>query len=165
MRLINFQVGDRCSVGAVGSGGIVDLGARLGMEVSDTLSLLRRDLVASARNLVALDRADYALAEVKVLNPIGRHARYFCIGVNYPERNEEYKDGAPRPQYPSIFMRTHSSFVAHGEPMVRPRESAQLDYEGEIVVVLGMGGRRIPRERAQSHVFGYSCGNDGSVRD
>ena len=165
MRLINFQAGSRCSVGAVGSRGIVDLGARLGADATDALSLLRNGLVEPARELAALDQVDYAPADVKILNPIGRHTRYFCIGVNYPERNEEYKDGSAKPQYPSIFMRTHTSFVAHEEPIVRPRESMQFDYEGEIVVVIGRGGRRIPREGAETHIFGYSCGNDGSVRD
>lgn len=165
MRLINFQSENRCSVGAVGARGIVDLGARLGAEASDVLSLLRAGLVSRARELAARESADYASADVKILNPLGRHTRYFCIGVNYPERNEEYRDGSARPQYPSIFMRTHTSFVAHGEPIVRPRESLQLDYEGEIVVVIGTGGRRIPPERAAAHIFGYSCGNDGSVRD
>ena len=165
MRLINFQVEQRCSVGAVGARGIVDLGARLGSNATDALALLRANLVDRARELAARDPVDYALADVRLLNPIGRHTRYFCIGVNYPERNEEYKDGSSRPQYPSIFMRTHTSFVAHEEPIVRPRESKQLDYEGEIVVVIGTGGRRISQERAHSHIFGYSCGNDGSVRD
>ena len=101
---------------------------------------------------------------MKAFGP-SRGTRYFCIGVNYPDRNEEYKDGSERPKYPSIFIRTHASFVRHGEPIVRPRESAQLDYEGEIVVVIGKGGRRIPEETALSHIGGYSCANEGSVRD
>jgi 2-keto-4-pentenoate hydratase/2-oxohepta-3-ene-1,7-dioic acid hydratase in catechol pathway len=101
---------------------------------------------------------------MKAFGP-SRGTRYFCIGVNYPERNEEYRDGSERPRYPSIFIRTHSSFVAHGEPIVRPLESEQLDYEGEIVVVIGTGGRRIPQADALDHVLGYSCANEGSVRD
>jgi 2-keto-4-pentenoate hydratase/2-oxohepta-3-ene-1,7-dioic acid hydratase in catechol pathway len=101
---------------------------------------------------------------VKEFGP-SRGTRYFCIGVNYPERNEEYKDGSERPKYPSLFFRTHSSFVRHDEPIVRPRESEQLDYEGEIVVVIGKGGRRIAEADALTHVLGYSCANEGSVRD
>jgi len=101
---------------------------------------------------------------MKAFGP-SRGTRYFCIGVNYPERNEEYRDGSERPKYPSIFIRTHTSFVHHGEPIVRPRESEQLDYEGEIVVVIGKGGRRIPQAEALSHIMGYSCANEGSVRD
>ncbi len=101
---------------------------------------------------------------MKAFGP-SRGTRYFCIGVNYPDRNEEYKDGSERPKYPSIFIRTHTSFVGHGEPIVRPLESEQLDYEGEIVVVIGKGGRRIPESQALGHVLGYSCANEGSVRD
>jgi 2-keto-4-pentenoate hydratase/2-oxohepta-3-ene-1,7-dioic acid hydratase in catechol pathway len=101
---------------------------------------------------------------MKAFGP-SRGTRYFCIGVNYPERNEEYRDGSEPPKYPSIFIRTHTSFVHHDEPIVRPRESEQLDYEGEIVVVIGKGGRRIPQTDAPSHILGYSCANEGSVRD
>jgi 2-keto-4-pentenoate hydratase/2-oxohepta-3-ene-1,7-dioic acid hydratase in catechol pathway len=121
--------------------------------------------VGPARSIAALNQSDYALEDVQILKPIGRDTRYFCIGVNYPERNEEYKDGADRPKHPSLFMRSHTSFAAHAESILRPRESEQLDYEGEIVVVIGTGGRRIAQESAMAHVFGYTCANEGSVRD
>jgi 2-keto-4-pentenoate hydratase/2-oxohepta-3-ene-1,7-dioic acid hydratase in catechol pathway len=101
-----------------------------------------------------MDAADYTLDDVRLLPPTGRGVRYFCIGVNYPDRNEEYKDGSERPKYPSIFMRSHTSFAAPGDPIVRPRESEQLDYEGEIVIVIGHGGRRISESNGMSHVFG-----------
>ena len=165
MRLVNFRIGGRESCGALGGGGVVDLGARLGSQAQDMLSLLRADLIEQARECAESDRCDYAAQEVRLLNPAGRCTRYFCIGVNYPERNEEYKDGSERPKYPSLFMRSHSSFSAPGEPIVRPRESEQLDYEGEIALVIGRGGRRIPQDRALEHVFGYTCANEGTVRD
>ena len=166
MRLVNFRTeagGSSC--GALGPRGILDLGARLGERARDVLSLLRAGLLEPARDLADGERSDYVPGEAQLLNPAGRGTRYFCIGVNYPERNEEYKDGSERPKYPSIFMRSHTSFAAPGEPLVRPRESTQLDYEGEVVVVIGQGGRRIPPERALTHIFGYSCANEGSVRD
>ena len=165
MKLVNFSAEGRESVGAVGPGGIVDLGARLGHEVTDALTFIRSGLMGPARSIAASGQNDYALDDVRLLKPVGRDTRYFCIGVNYPERNEEYKDGSERPKYPSLFMRSHTSLTAHGEPIWRPRESEQLDYEGEIVIVIGTGGRRIAPERALSHVFGYTCGNEGSVRD
>ena len=165
MKLVNFSAEGRESVGALGPGGIVDLGARLGHDVTDALTLIRSGLMGPARSIAASGQNDYALDDVRLLKPAGRDTRYFCIGVNYPERNEEYKDGSERPKYPSLFMRSHTSLAAHGEPIWRPRESEQLDYEGEIVVVIGTGGRRIVPERALSHVFGYTCGNEGSVRD
>jgi 2-keto-4-pentenoate hydratase/2-oxohepta-3-ene-1,7-dioic acid hydratase in catechol pathway len=165
LKLLNFRAEGRESVGALGSRGIVDLGARLGHEVTDALTFIRSGLMGPARSVAALDQCDYALDDVQILKPIGRDTRYFCIGVNYPERNEEYKDGSERPKYPSLFMRSHTSLAAHGEPILRPRESEQLDYEGEIVVVIGTGGRRIKQDIAMSHVFGYTCANEGSVRD
>jgi 2-keto-4-pentenoate hydratase/2-oxohepta-3-ene-1,7-dioic acid hydratase in catechol pathway len=165
LKLLNFRVEGRDTVGALGTRGIVDLGARLGHEVTDALTFIRSGLMGPARSVAALDQSDYTLDEVRILKPVGRDTRYFCIGVNYPDRNEEYKDGSERPKYPSLFMRSHTSFVAHGEPILRPRESEQLDYEGEIVVVIGTGGRRIRAEQALEHVFGYTCANEGSVRD
>lgn len=165
MRLVNFRAEGRSSCGALGSRGILDLGTRLGQQASDVLSLLRAGLIERARDLADSAPCDYSPGEVQLLSPAGRGTRYFCIGVNYPERNEEYKDGSERPKYPSIFMRSHTSFAAPGEPIVRPRESLQLDYEGEVVVVIGQGGRRIPQERALTHIAGYSCANEGSVRD
>ena len=165
MRLINFRVGDRKSCGALTSRGIVDLGVRLGAPAADVLSLLRADLIGLARNVAQSGQRDHAPGDVQLLNPAGRGTRYFCIGVNYPDRNEEYKDGSERPKYPSIFMRSHTSFSDPGAPILRPRESQQLDYEGEIAIVIGQGGRRIPQDSALSHVFGYCCANEGSVRD
>jgi 2-keto-4-pentenoate hydratase/2-oxohepta-3-ene-1,7-dioic acid hydratase in catechol pathway len=165
LKLLSFRVEGRESVGALGTRGIVDLGARLGHEVTDALTFIRSGLMGPARSVASLDQSDYALDEVRILKPVGRDTRYFCIGVNYPDRNEEYKDGSERPKYPSLFMRSHTSLVAHGEPIVRPRESEQLDYEGEIVVIIGTGGRRIKAEDALEHVFGYTCANEGSVRD
>ena len=165
MKLLNFRAEGRESVGVLSARGIIDLGARLGHEVNDLLTFIRSGLMGPARSIASLDQSDYELEEVQILKPIGRDTRYFCIGVNYPDRNEEYKDGSERPKYPSLFMRSHTSLVAHGEPIVRPRESEQLDYEGEIVVVIGEGGRRIKQEAALRHVLGYTCANEGSVRD
>jgi len=165
LKLLNFRAEGRESVGALGTRGIVDLGARLGHEVTDALTFIRSGLTGPARSVASLEQSDYTLDEVQILKPVGRDTRYFCIGVNYPDRNEEYKDGSERPKYPSLFMRSHTSLVAHGEPILRPRESEQLDYEGEIVVVIGTGGRRIKAEAALQHVFGYTCANEGSVRD
>lgn len=164
MKLLNFVAEGRQSFGVLGAGGIVDVGARLGGHASDLTTFLRVGLTGPARAIATIDACDYRLDEVKILNPAGR-TRYFCIGVNYPDRNEEYRDASERPNYPSLFMRTHASFASPGESLVRPRESEQLDYEGEIVVVIGRGGRRIPERDALAHVFGYSCANEGSVRD
>ncbi|HXS27884.1 MAG TPA: fumarylacetoacetate hydrolase family protein [Steroidobacteraceae bacterium] len=170
MKLVNFSVAGRASFGVLTAEGIVDLRARLGVPASDLTEFIRAAGPIGPEALTRqLDAAiagapDHRLSAVRLLTPTGR-TRYFCIGINYPERNEEYKDGTERPKYPSVFMRTHTSLVAHDEPIVRPRESEQLDYEGEIVVVIGQGGRRIAERDALAHVLGYTCGNEGSVRD
>lgn len=85
--------------------------------------------------------------------------------MNYADRNAEYKDGSDLPRYPSLFCRSASSFVGHGVPLERPKVSEQLDYEGEIALVIGRGGRHIPRESALDHVFGLTLCNEGTVRD
>jgi 2-keto-4-pentenoate hydratase/2-oxohepta-3-ene-1,7-dioic acid hydratase in catechol pathway len=160
VRLLNFRIDGRDSFGALSAQGVVDLGARCGQP--NLVAALRAGLIDSAGTSLS---PDHALEDLRILSPAGAGLRYFCIGVNYPDRNEEYKDGSERPKYPSVFTRSHTSFAAHGEPIVRPRESEQLDYEGEIVLVLGKGGRRIPQSQAMAHVFGYTCANEGTVRD
>jgi 5-carboxymethyl-2-hydroxymuconate isomerase len=91
--------------------------------------------------------------------------KIICVGVNYHNRNEEYRDGSGAPKYPSLFLRNPCSFTAHGQPLVRPRESEQLDYEGEIAIVIGKGGRRIPREEARAHIAALTLVNEGTLRD
>jgi 2-keto-4-pentenoate hydratase/2-oxohepta-3-ene-1,7-dioic acid hydratase in catechol pathway len=97
--------------------------------------------------------------------PIPNPGKLLCIGVNFPDRNEEYKDDSAAPAKPSIFIRFASSFTGHDQPLIRPPESEQLDYEGEIVIVIGKGGRRIPREDAYNHIAALTLCNEGTIRD
>lgn len=105
------------------------------------------------------------LAEVELQAPIPNPGKIICIGVNYANRNAEYKDGSAPPEYPSVFMRTIESLGAHGQPVWRPPESLQLDYEGEIVVVIGKPGRRIAEADAYDHIAGLTIMNEGTIRD
>ena len=91
--------------------------------------------------------------------------KILCIGVNYANRNEEYKDGSELPKYPSMFFRTPGSFVGSGEPLIRPSVTQQFDYEGEIALVIGKEGRRIAKESAHEHIAGYTLCNEGTSRD
>ena len=97
--------------------------------------------------------------------PIPAPEKIICIGVNYPDRNAEYKDGQDAPKYPSMFMRTPRSFVGHGAPLVRPRVSPQLDYEGELVLVIGKAGRHITETDAMDHIGALTLCNEGTIRD
>jgi len=167
MKLVTFEHGGRERWGAVtgaADDGVVDLSARL-PAYGSVAGLLAADGLAAARAALAGTAPDRALAEVRLCKPIPRPGRILCIGVNYANRNEEYQDGAERPKWPSLFMRSPGSLVAHGEPLLRPPESVQLDYEGEIVIVIGRAGRRIPRERASEHIAGLTCMNEGTLRD
>ena len=106
---------------------------------------------------------DIALSDVQLLAPLRRAPKIICVGLNYADHSKE--SGFDTPTYPAIFSRYNSSLMGHGAPMVRPKVSEQLDYEGELAVIIGKGGRHIPMESALDHVIGYSVFNDGSVRD
>ncbi|SHL39124.1 fumarylacetoacetate hydrolase family protein [Roseibium suaedae] len=97
--------------------------------------------------------------------PVPDPEKIICVGVNFPDRNAEYKDGQEAPPNMSLFIRFPRSFVGHGVPLSRPPESPQLDYEGEIAIVIGTGGRRIPEEDALSHIAGLTLCNEGTIRD
>jgi 5-carboxymethyl-2-hydroxymuconate isomerase len=166
MKLISYLHGGSAHWGAAARDGIVDLGRRLpGIASVRELFAAGEAALQRARDALAGAPPDHALADVELLLPVPHPRKIFCIGVNYAHRNAEYKDGSDLPQYPSIFMRVPDSFVAHSHPLVRPLESLQLDYEGEIGIVIGTAGRRIAREKAHAHIGGLTCINEGTIRD
>jgi len=91
--------------------------------------------------------------------------RILCVGVNFPDRNAEYKDGSAQPKYMSLFPRFASGFTGHDQPLIRPPESAQLDYEGEVAIVIGKPGRRIAQTDAYDHIAALTICNEGTIRD
>jgi 5-carboxymethyl-2-hydroxymuconate isomerase len=164
MKLLTFAQNGRTSYGIVTDGGVVDAGARLGAELPDLRAVLAADALERIAAL-AMRTPDVSLDAVTILKPIPCPGKIICVGVNYTGRNAEYKDGVDLPPHPSLFLRVPDSFVAHLEPLLRPPESRQLDYEGEIAVVIGRSGRRIPREAALSYIAGYTICDEGTVRD
>jgi 5-carboxymethyl-2-hydroxymuconate isomerase len=98
-------------------------------------------------------------------HPCRTGEKILCVGVNYGNRNAEYRDGSDQPKYPSLFPRFPGSLAGHREPLLRPPESPQLDYEGEIAIIIGKGGRRIPEATAESHIAGLTIVNEGTIRD
>ena len=165
MKLLSFRSPGGSSFGALVDRGIVDLGARMGGRYADLRTLIAAGDPTRVASETAHAPADYSPDEVAFLPPIPAPEKILCIGVNYRNRNEEYRDASEAPKYPSIFMRTPGSLVGHREPIVRPPESAQLDYEGEIVIVIGRAGRRIARADAHRHIAGLTCMNEGTIRD
>lgn len=164
MKLASFKVRGRESFGAVVGEGVVDLKTRLAPKFSSVLDLLRGNGLDEARATVQGVRADFPLAEIEFMPPIADPEKILCIGINYANRNADYGD-QDVPKYPSMFYRTPASLVAHGQPIVRPRESEQLDYEGEIALVIGRTGRRIPQSEALDYVAGATLCNEGTIRD
>jgi 5-carboxymethyl-2-hydroxymuconate isomerase len=169
MKLASYKVRGRESFGAViGSGagqGVVDLKPRLGPHFASALDLLRHEGgLELARETMSGVRADFAVSEVEWLPPLAAPEKILCIGINYANRNADYGD-AEVPKYPSMFFRTPGSLVGHGQSLVRPHESEQLDYEGEIALVIGRAGRRIAHGDALDHVAGVTLCNEGTIRD
>jgi 2-keto-4-pentenoate hydratase/2-oxohepta-3-ene-1,7-dioic acid hydratase in catechol pathway len=165
VKLASFAVGSRASYGIVTDRGVVDAGVRLGgRRLDDLAAVLEAGAIGELNKLAALS-PDLAHDEVTILKPIERPGKTVCVGVNYAGRNAEYKDGADQAKFPSLFLRLPESFVAHGESLVRPPESDQFDYEGELAVVIGRRGRRIARDQAWDYVAGYTVCNEGTVRD
>lgn len=164
MKLASYRVRGRESYGAVVGDGVVDLKLRLGPRYETALDLLRDSALEKARAAAEGVRADYRLSEVEFLPPLLAPEKILCIGINYLNRNADYGD-QEIPKYPSMFYRAPSSLVGHQQPIVRPLESEQLDYEGEIAIVIGKAGRRIAHEEALDHVLGATLCNEGTVRD
>ena len=164
MKLASFTHRGRAGYGAVIDGGIVDVRPRL-PRLHTLLDALRADALNEVMEIAANVRPDFPLADVQLLPPVVGPEKILCIGVNYGNRNDEYKDGSEAPKYPSMFFRTPGSFVGHDQPLIRPPESPQLDYEGEIVIVIGKECHRIKAEQAADHIIGYSLCNEGTIRD
>lgn len=163
-RIASFHAKGKSRYGLVRDDGIVDLSAR-----HPEWPSLREVVTAGTLSKIATEAAtlpsDFGLDEIAYEIPIPAPEKLICVGVNYPDRNAEYKDGQDAPPNPSLFVRFPRSFVGHDVPVVRPPESVQLDYEGEIVVVIGKGGRRIPQAGAMSHIAALSLCNEGTIRD
>ena len=155
----------RLSYGIVKDKGIINAAPRLSGRFPDLRSVIAAGQLGELENLAAKAPIDFPLADIRLLKPIPDPGKILCVGVNYPDRAAEYKDNSERPKYPSIFVRFPASLVAHEEPIVRPPESKQLDYEGEVALVIGRRARRIAEDDAPSCAMGYTICNEGTIRD
>lgn len=165
MKLLSFELAGKPRFGALSGDGVVDLTDKLGAGITTLRAALEADALGRIKEIVAKAKPDHALAGLTLDSPIPFPEKIICVGVNYGNRNAEYKDGSDLPKYPSIFLRFPGSLVGHGGKLMRPPESEQLDYEGEIGIVIGKGGRRISEDAAESHIAGLTCVNEGTIRD
>jgi 2-keto-4-pentenoate hydratase/2-oxohepta-3-ene-1,7-dioic acid hydratase in catechol pathway len=163
MKLISFLNHTVPSYGLVSGDDVLDLTPILGPQAPDLKTLIAKNLFAAAAQAAQSHKPTLKLAQLTLLPVIPNPGQIFCIGLNYGDHVRE--TGRQVTETPTIFLRLPDSQVAHGQDIVRPAESHRLDYEAEIAVIIGKGGRRIKEEDAWSHIAGYSCYNDGSVRD
>lgn len=163
MKLISYQYNGIDSYGAVLGDRVVDLREVFAGRASDLKTLIAAGLLVEAAAAAEKAGATLPLSEVQLLPVIPNPGKIVCVGLNYGDHVRE--TGREITEQPTLFLRVAESQVAHGEAIVMPRESGKLDYEGEIAIVIGEGGRRIAEADAWNHIAGYACYNDGSIRD
>jgi 2-keto-4-pentenoate hydratase/2-oxohepta-3-ene-1,7-dioic acid hydratase in catechol pathway len=163
MRLASYKMRGRPSFGAVVGDGVVDLRSRLSRFTS-LLDVLRAGALDEAKAVIAGVRPDLPLSEVELLPPLAAPEKILCVGINYANRGKDY-DLAENPKYPSMFYRAPNSLVGQGQNLIRPKISEQLDYEGEIAMVIGRECKHVAKDAALGVIAGLTLCNEGTIRD
>jgi 2-keto-4-pentenoate hydratase/2-oxohepta-3-ene-1,7-dioic acid hydratase in catechol pathway len=162
MKLATFKTAQGESYGAVTAKGIVDLRRYLGNQYPDLKALIAGNGFSKVQQYLS-GTPDYKPGDITWLPVIPNPDKIVCVGLNYEEHRVE--TGRDKTEQPALFLRVNESQVGHLQPIVRPKESTHLDFEAEIAVIIGKPGRRISQQDSWSHIAGYSCYNDGSVRE
>ncbi|GAA6179443.1 fumarylacetoacetate hydrolase family protein [Shimia sp. NS0008-38b] len=160
MKLLSFLREGQPSWGGVVGQGLVDIGARHADQFPDLKSFIAAGMPADV--LADLGPAEISLVEVEQAPVIPNPGKIVLAAINYWEDDS---DPDKAPAFPVLFLRLPSSQIGHGAPLIEPRSSEKLDFEGELAVIIGTGGRHISADQAMDHVAGYACYNDASVRD
>ena len=162
MKLVTFKYNDFVSFGVAEDELVFDVGQVLAGQHSDLCSVIgvgNNELITGA--MTSAER--YELGDVQLLPPIMKPDKIICVGLNYESHRKE--TGRPEVKYPTLFTRFANTQIGHEESIWLPSESTNLDYEGELAVVIGKSGWKIPEDRAMEHVVGYACYNDATIRD
>lgn len=162
MKFATYSVDNAWHYGAVTDAGVITLDPLFPEwpTLFDAIAAGGLGALAQASNGKPVDHTD---VRYEMVLPNAR--RILCVGVNFPDRNAEYKDGSEQPKNMSLFPRFASGFTGHNQPLIRPPESPQLDYEGEVAIVIGKGGRRIAQKDAYDHIAALTLCNEGTIRD
>ncbi len=163
MKLISFLNAGQASYGIVNGDDVIDLMPIMGAQAPDLKTLIAKNLQGAAAQAAQTVKPSLKFSQLTLLPVIPNPGKIICVGLNYTEHVRE--TGRDFTESPALFVRFPESQVAHGQDIIRPPESVRLDYEGEIAVVIGKGGRRISEADSWNHIAGYSCYNDGSIRD
>jgi 2-keto-4-pentenoate hydratase/2-oxohepta-3-ene-1,7-dioic acid hydratase in catechol pathway len=161
MKLASYIHHGRKSYGIYTEAGIIDLGQKIGQQYPTLKDLLQWDALDVAQQYVDYP-ADITDKDITFLPVIEEPGKIFCVGMNYAEKRKEF---AETNNAPTLFIRFPDSQTGHARPVIKPNLTEEFDYEGELAVIIGKAGENIHRQDALSHVAGYSCYMDGSVRD
>ena len=163
MKLASYLVDGQAAFGVVREDGVITMGERRGIPAASLKQALAEGLLAQIAAAADKARPDHKLTDITFLPVIPDPELIACAGINY--RSHASETGRDIPKQPSMFIRRANTLVGHEGAMVRPNVSTHFDFEGELAVVIGRGGRHIAAEQALDHVAGYTCFVDGSVRD
>ncbi|TFW32902.1 fumarylacetoacetate hydrolase family protein [Massilia horti] len=163
MKLASYRVDGRDSFGIVDGQHVYDLGKRLGPATPDLCAAIAQNALKQFASLPGSVTPDYAFDQLTLLPVIPNPGKIVCVGVNYLAHREEVN--RPATEHPTLFLRVAESQAAHGQALLCPAESDEFDFEGEVALVIGRAGNRIAEADALSYIAGFSCYNDGSVRD
>ncbi len=165
-RVAAFHAEGADRFGVVTKAGVIDLTEAFAARFTGLKQVIEAGALEEVIGAAEGRAPDFAEDAIRYLIPVADTEKILCVGVNFPDRNAEYKDGTTDAKsYPSLFIRFPRSFTGHDQPLMRPPESPQLDYEGEVTIVIGRGGRRIAREDAYDHIAALTLCNEGTIRD
>jgi len=162
MRYATYSTGGETFYGAVTDDGLIPLNGDF-PQWPTLLDVIQADGLDALEQAAAGKTAAHTDFEFEMVLP--NAPRILCVGVNFPDRNAEYKDGSDQPKYMSLFPRFASGFTGHNRPLIRPPENETLDYEGEVAIVIGKTGRRILQTDAYDHIAAITLCNEGTIRD
>ena len=169
MKLVCYRHGGRLHYGAVKGTRVIDLASRIGAAYPDIVSFIAHDGLPVARGIVERETGDFDYEALELAPVVPNPGKIVCVGLNYRDHIEEAESklgNLKNTALPMIFARWPESLAAHRQPILRPKASHTLDWEAELLVVIGRDtGRYLPPERALEHVFGYSCMNEACLRE
>ena len=163
MKLVSFSRLGKARFGAVVNDGVIDLTGKLDPDVNTIKELISLHMEDQAEEFIAGKNKDLSFSDITFLPVIPDPEKIMCVGLNYLEHKKE--TGRPDVDNPTIFTRFADSQVAHMQPLIKPDNSDRFDYEAEMAIIIGKGGRFISEDEALSHIAGYACYNDGSIRN
>jgi len=163
MKLVSFSRLGKARFGAVVKDGVIDLTGKLDPDVNTIKELISLHMEDQAEEFIAGKNKDLSFSDIIFLPVIPDPEKIMCVGLNYVEHKKE--TGRPDVDNPTIFTRFADSQVAHMQPMFKPDNSDRFDYEAEMAIIIGKGGRFISEDEALNHIAGYACYNDGSIRN